>query len=252
MQFRDHINFRDLGEYITEDGRHIKPGLLFRSGGLYLMNEEEREYFLSLGIKCIMDLRTTEESTVRPDPVFPGIEMIQYSGLSFANGDEIDFSPIGMSKIGKEGIEQLALLTDYYNRIPFGNPAFKILMEKIVSGVAPIVFHCYTGKDRTGVFAIILLLALGVDEETVFNDYMLSNHYHREAIERAMMDNAEKIEKHPEAKELLTMWFGVSEKIGLSIISEINTKYGSKEKYLETEFGLNAEALDALRTRYLE
>lgn len=252
MKFRDHINFRDLGGYKSQDGRRIKPGLLYRSGGLYLFDQEETEYFLSLGIKYIMDFRTKEETEAHPDPVFPGIEMIRHSGLTTKGGDEIDFSPIGMSKIGKDGIDQLQKLREYYRNIPFDNDAFKNLMAMIVSGEVPLVFHCYTGKDRTGVFAIVLLLALGIDEETVMRDFMLSNYYHRDALVRALTDNADKFEEHPEVKELLTMWFGVSEDIGRSVIQEINTRYGSKEEYFLREYGLDEDAIWNLRDAYLE
>ena len=250
--FRDHINFRDLGGYQSQDGRHIKPGLLYRSGGLYLFNEEETNAFLSLGIKHIMDFRTKEECLAHPDPVFPGIEMIRHSGITTKGGDEIDFSPIGMSQIGKDGINQLNKLKEYYNNIPFDNDAFKNLMAMIVAREVPIVFHCFTGKDRTGVFAIILLLALGVDEETALRDFMLSNHYHREALVRALDDNAYKFDAHPEAKELITMWFGVSEDVGLNVIKSICTRYGSKEEYFLREYGLDEDALRKLRDFYLE
>lgn len=250
--FRDPVNFRDLGGYTAKDGRKIKKGLLYRSGGLYLMNQEEKDLFLSLGIRFIMDLRSKEESDASPDPVFPNIEMVRHSGITYKGGEEIDFSPIGMSRIGKEGEEQLALLNGYYTSIPFDNEAYKILMDKIVHHCVPIVYHCHTGKDRTGVFTIILLLALGLDEETIFNDFMLSNYFHREALARALSDNEEKINAHPEAKELLTMWFGVSERIGHLVISIIKEKYGSYEAYFENEYGLDTSGIMALRDYYLE
>lgn len=252
MQFRDHINFRDLGGYKSQDGRHIKPGLLYRSGGLYLLNDEETRQFLSLGIKHIMDFRTKEESDARPDPVFPGIEMIRHSGITTKGGDEIDFSPTGMSQIGQAGIDQLSKLYEYYWNIPFDNDAFKKLMALIVAKEAPLVFHCFTGKDRTGVFAIILLLALGVDEETVLRDFMLSNYYHRDALVKALDENAHKFDEHPEVKELLTMWFGVSENVGRSVIKEICERYRSKEEYFLREYGLSEDALWDLRDYYLE
>ena len=248
--FRDHINFRDLGGYETLDGRHIKPGLLYRSGGLYLMDDQEIENFLSLGIKFIMDFRTTAEATAKPDPVFPEIEIIRHSGLEFRGGEEIDFSPIGMSKIGKEGHHQLDLLKKYYNQVPFDNEAFRILMKAITEEKAPLVFHCYTGKDRTGVFAMILLLALGVPEETVFRDYLLSNEFHKIPLEKALNDKAETIKTNPEVKELTTMWFGVSEDIGREVLSSIHSKYGSLEEYFLQEFNLDSKGLDSLRNMY--
>ena len=251
-QFRDNINFRDLGGYRAVDGRTVKPGLLYRSGGLYLLNEEETAHFLSLGIKYIMDFRTKEETDAKPDPVFPGIEMIRHSGLTTKGGDEIDFSPTGMSQIGKEGLHQLEIVTEYYRNIPFDNDAFKKLMAMIVAHKVPIVFHCFTGKDRTGVFAMVLLLALGVDKETIMQDYMLSNDYHRPTLENALAENADKFPAHPESKELLTMCFGVSERIGFEILESIDKRYGSTDEYFLREFGLDQKDLAELRDYYLE
>ncbi len=250
--FRDHINFRDLGGYKSIDGRSIKPGLLFRSGGLYLLNEQETENFLALGIKSIMDLRTSSEAEERPDPVFPNIEVVRHSGVAFRGGSEIDFSPVGMSKIGKEGEEQLMLLKQYYNEIPFDNEALRLLMSKVADGSVPLLFHCHTGKDRTGVFAMVLLLALGIDEETVFQDFMLSNEFHKETIEQELSLNKEKIKEHPVLRELICMRTGVTETIGRSVISEIQNRHGSIEKYFRREFSMDENSLSNLRDMYLE
>jgi protein-tyrosine phosphatase len=51
---------------------------------------------------------------------------------------------------------------------------FRFLSEP---GNLPAVVHCTKGKDRTGFASALVLLALGVPEETVFEDYLLSNQY---------------------------------------------------------------------------
>ena len=48
---------------------------------------------------------------------------------------------------------------------------FEILINR---QAAPLLFHCSAGKDRTGIAAALLLSALGVDKETVMQDYLLS------------------------------------------------------------------------------
>ena len=249
--FRDHINIRDLGGYQAVDGRRIKSGLIYRSGGVYLMNPDEIETLRSLGIKYIMDLRTSYESNIDPDPILDGIDMVRHSGLVFRGGEEIDFSPVGMSKVGKEGEAQLAALIDYYSGMPFDNEAFRILMEKLKSNEVPILFHCATGKDRTGVAAMIILAALGIPRETILNDYMLSNYYHRETINRILSENKERFEEHPILEELLSMRTGVTEKIGLSVLDSMYSHYGSIEAYLEKEFGLDEDSLRSFRDNYL-
>ena len=250
--FKDKINFRDLGGYEARDGRKIKPGLLYRSGGLYLMSEEELESFKSLGIKFIMDLRTKQETDKEPDPVFEGIEMVQHSGLTFKGGEEIDFSPVGMSKIGQEGIDQLNALSKYYKMIPFDNEAMRILMDKVVSHDVPLLFHCATGKDRTGTAAIIILSALDIPEETVFEDFMLSNDFHRKTIDKLLKESEERIKEHPVLGELIQMRAGVTENIGRSVLHEIYNRYGSIDEYFLREYGLTQDDLQNLRDFYLE
>ena len=247
-QFRNIVNFRDLGGYRSADGRRVKAGVFYRSGGLYLMNEDELNAFRSLGIRYVMDLRTRGETKLHPDPVLPELTYLQYSGLEFANGKEIDFSPQGMLKLGAEGEEQLQFLRSYYQKIPFDNEAFRILFDEIAKDHVPLVFHCATGKDRTGVFAMLLLLALGVPRETVLADYLLSRESFAEVLEAELAAKKESIEAHPERKELITMYLSVSEIVGRLILDEIFTRYETPEEMLLAEYGADCAAL---RERYL-
>ena len=247
--FRKNINFRDLGAYTGADGRRIKPGLLYRSGGLYFMNEEELAFFQTLGVRYVMDLRTRAEAEAQPDPVLDGITYLQHSGLEFSTAKEIDFSPAGMSKIGAEGEEQLKKLHFYYRTLPFDNEAFRILFAELMQEHVPLVFHCATGKDRTGAFAILLLLALGVDRDTVLKDYLLSREYFAEMLQEGLRQDAEKIKSHPELEELITMRLGVSPKVGEMVMNEIFTRYPDPDVLMREEYDIDAEALRAL---YLE
>jgi len=162
-RFRDKLNFRQLGGYVTTDGRSVKENVFYRSGAPFRMNESEIEVLKELGLAAIMDLRSNEEILQRPDPEFPNILMIKHSGTVSEGGEEINFSSEGMNRIGEGGKEQLALLKKYYARMPFNNQAFRILFEHIQKGDVPILIHCASGKDRTGVACMLILLALGVD-----------------------------------------------------------------------------------------
>lgn len=250
--FRDEINFRDLGGYKAQDGRVLKHGLIYRSGGIYLMNPEELDHFKSLGIKYILDLRTAEESHHQPDPVLNQVKMVRHSGVVFRGGEEIDFSPVGMSKIGQEGLDQRDHLLSYYTEMPFDNEAFQILMSDLENNEVPMVFHCATGKDRTGVAAMVVLTALGIPKETILQDFLLSNQYHMPTINRVLEENREKILQHPILEELLRMRTGVTEKTGKLVLDNIFNRYGSPEKYLEEEFHLTPERLSKFRDFYLD
>lgn len=55
-----------------------------------------------------------------------------------------------------------------YRRMLTGNKAFKELFRALEAGETPILFHCSAGKDRTGVAAMLILLALGASDETIW------------------------------------------------------------------------------------
>ena len=248
---RDEINFRDLGGYQSSDGRTIRRGCFFRSGGLYKMNAQELAFLKSLRIRTLLDLRTKEEAAKKPDPVLPGVTILQHSGVVSAGGEEIDFSPAGMKLLGEAGLTQIENMHKYYQMMPFHNEAFHILMQEVISGNVPVLFHCATGKDRTGVSAMILLLLLGVPEQTVLQDYLLSNYYRRDVIRRHMEEDQAVIRQHPEREALLQLQHGVSPKIGREILETIRKTCGGYEGYFEKEYGLGQAEVEKVRERYL-
>ena len=124
-RFRDKLNFRQLGGYMTTEGKTVKDNIFYRSGAPFFMSKSEIETLKQLGLCAIMDLRSNEEISQRPDPELPNIWMIKHSGAISEGGEEINFSSEGMNRIGEGGREQLALLKNYYARMPFNNQAFR-------------------------------------------------------------------------------------------------------------------------------
>ena len=63
----DHVhNFRDLGGYLTEDGRRLRWGKLYRSDKLSALSEEDQKYLARLEVKRIVDFRSDDERTNAP------------------------------------------------------------------------------------------------------------------------------------------------------------------------------------------
>ena len=250
--FKDEFNFRELGGNPTRFHTAVKYHLFYRSSGPYRMNSSEREELFSLHIVSVLDMRTRAESEENPDPFIPGAHIIQHSGAVSKGGEDIDFSPAGMDKIGKEGEEQLQKLAQYYMDMPFGNEAIQVMFNEILKGSVPILIHCATGKDRTGVACMCLLMALGCERETVLKDYLLSNVYRRERIDKVMARNQDRIALHPELKELIQMKEGVSERTGNEVLDEVERRYPDYDTFLKEEYGLDAEKLAYLRKTYTE
>ncbi len=249
-RFPDSFNFRDLGGLPAWKGRQVRPGIFYRSGALSRLNEQELQTLQSLGIRYVLDLRTSGETAAHPDPVLPGVTFLQHSGLVSQGGQEIDFSPAGMRKVGQEGRDLLAKLRSYYRQMPFDNEAFRLFFRQVRQDHVPILSHCATGKDRTGVLAILLELALGVPEDAVLADYARSQDFFAADLAQAFTRHQDEIAAHPELGQLYTMRLSVNPDTAVQVLQEIRSRCGSPEAFLAQEYGFTEESLTAFRQRF--
>jgi protein-tyrosine phosphatase len=115
----------------------------------------------------------------------------------------------------------------------------------------PALFHCTAGKDRTGIAAMLLLLVLGVPEETIIADYTLSNLYYQEYLAYAN----QVIERY--------RWLGLrgermyplliaDAKTIKSAIDYLHNRYGTVENYLYTAGEIDKDVISRLRENLLE
>lgn len=251
------MNFRDMGGYRAVNGKSVKHNIFYRSGRLSgLINEADRETFEKLQIKVILDFRSKGEADAAPDPVFKGVEYCHICALYEENGREMQFAPVDIEKLlmnpNMVSKQTDSMLEKMYGAMAFGNPGFQKMFREIENDNVPILFHCTAGKDRTGVAAMLILLALGVDEETVLEDYELTNLYRKDAIEAVIRKHAEQIAKVPEMKTMYSMMEGVDRKAAVFTLNKIKERYGHYNAYFEAEYGLTGEKLKKLRERYLE
>lgn len=257
IKFEGANNFRELGGYRAADGRQVKYGLLYRGGNLDLLKSEaDNARLASLGLREILDLRSAGESAAHPDPAVPGAHYQRVCGMRNADGTEMDFSGQGIERLRQEKeafersvghpVHDFEWFSALYREMPFRNPAYHALFALLEGHRVPVLFHCSCGKDRTGIGAMLILLALGVSRADALADYMLTNVYRREIIERFLAD------KPAAERDLLLPVEGVSEPMGAGAIDEILRRYPSYEAYFADEFGLDAARLKALRDFYLE
>ena len=88
-------------------------------------------------------------------------------------------------------------------------------------------------------------------EKTVVEDYVLTNEYRASIIEGKLKGHPILKRISPAAK-IMRATEGVLEHFGERVLSEIIQEYGSYEAFFEQDLGLDAEAISALRDRYLE
>ena len=244
-------NLRDLGGYKTQNGKHVKKGYFFRSSRLMDFDQAELKILNSLNIKKNYDLRSKEEVKDSPDPTLKGAEYIHSSAAARADGTEVNFSPaalIAENVYSKECNDEFT--HKVYGNLPFSY-AYKRMFEDIVAGNVPILFHCSAGKDCTGIAAILILLALGVDEETAMYDYMLTNEYRKEYIERFKKDfPLTKLDG--ELAGMLLAYEGVTYTNADYSLKRIKEKYENYDEYFEKEYNLDKDVLQRLRDLYTE
>jgi protein-tyrosine phosphatase len=179
-------NFRDLGGYITRDGRSVKWGQLYRSGDLSRLRLRGLEILSNLDLYAIFDFRSNGEVERQPNRVPERLQVIHLPVMDQANQEISQEIRNRLMNKDYEGFDPTGfLLIPYQQFVIDHTPAFKSFIHTILDARgAPILWHCKSGKDRTGYAAAILLRILGVDPETIFRDYLLSNQYAKQMDKR--------------------------------------------------------------------
>lgn len=249
-RFRNSLNFRDIGGLKCNDGKVVKKNLFYRGAALNFYSDDELKEFEKLNIKTIMDIRSGFEIDSYPDPIVKGCRYIEHSGLEVKGAGDIDWSPEGMMKIGKDADDQLNQIKGYYRLIAFDNEAFRLMINEIKNNNLPIYVHCAVGKDRTGFAYVVIEMLLNVKKEEMKRDYLLSNLYREEFIQKSLDTVSDIAKNNPEINTLIRMLDGVIEDIFNVVIEAIESKYSTYDEYIMKEYGLNEENLFDIRNRY--
>ena len=253
LDFAGGTNFRELGGYEADEGKHVKWGQIWRGiPTCKLTGEADRAKLDALGLRLILDLRSVEEAKKEPDYVPDGARLVQICGLCAEDGHEIAFAPGDIDRLMASAPEGYDVPRVMYRRMLTGNKAFKELFRALEAGETPILFHCSAGKDRTGVAAMLILLALGASDETICADYAQTNVCRRAEIEAVMQEHADEIAADPSCRNHYYRMAGVSPEAAPFVLDTIRSQFGSAENYLEAEYGLTPARLMRLRRMYLE
>lgn len=251
-------NFRDIGGYPVADGRRVKRGLLFRSGAMTGLTEEDRSYLAQFGFAAVVDLRSSEEIELYPN---------HWAAQADLNYISVPYSIMELTDQNSEDTQQKQVPQDYSTTYPLIaemiKPQLKAYFKALVEKQAPIVVNCSAGQDRTGIAAALVLTALGVDENLIIEDYLLSTDFRRPKLEsgdvnlqeaaktnafaRMMLDYAKEQDQR-KANPLITIDGTPFLKFALEAI---RSKHGSIEAFLIAELGVSIADLKRLREFYI-
>ena len=122
----------------------------------------------------------------------------------------------------------------------------------MLDGRMPLLFHCSAGKDRTGVAAALILLALGASRETVMEDFLATNTCRPGAVQECLDVYRQMLEQSPEVRPILELVSGVRPESMQAVFDAIDRRYACMEDFFAAEYGMGPEQLQLLRDRCLE
>jgi protein-tyrosine phosphatase len=239
VPFSGVLNFRDLGGYETEDGRHTRWGRLFRSDAMHDLTEDDLEMFRELGIACVVDLRSVSEVERT------GRGLLTHEPLHFVNSPVLTSLQTDESRTD---IDEGYMSRRYLEYLDMGAPAFVRVIEEMTNAENyPLVFNCFLGKDRTGVVAALVLSCLGVRRSSIVEDYALTAPRVVLIVEKLLRDPLLRGEVAHDNPLLL----GAREATMSNFLSEVDERFGGPIDWA-LGAGVPTEGIERLRDLLLD
>jgi protein-tyrosine phosphatase len=168
-------NFRDYGGYAVEGGGRLRSGVLWRSAHHVEATADDLAAVDALGIETVIDLRGDDERADHPCRRSEGFS----ARVLFAEGNTAGLAPHLQAAQGAIDVETArARMVDTYAGMPY-RPALVATLRLYLSALAeydaPSLVHCVAGKDRTGFAVAIVHRLLGVHDDDLMQDYLLTN-----------------------------------------------------------------------------
>jgi protein-tyrosine phosphatase len=232
-------NFRDLGGYPAGDGRKVRWRQIFRSNHLGLVTEADIRVLRGLGLKSAFDFRGVEERAV----AMCALEEIAVHSLPIEPTVQATLRARRANGAPLSSTDALDVMRDSYrNYVRQSTPSYRALFAHLIEDRAPLVIHCTAGKDRTGFACALILHALGVPDETIAEDYLLTNRFYRR-------DPAASSDLPEDVSQVLA---SVETSFLAAAFDAIGAEYGDLETYFSDGLGLGARQRARLEARYLE
>ncbi|MFD3536232.1 tyrosine-protein phosphatase [Streptomyces sp. NPDC058664] len=250
------VNVRDLGGLRTYTGRQVRYGQVFRADALNRLTDADLAVLSGLGLRTVLDFRTPEEvgrdgADRLPDGLAPTARPVADLGLYATTTAVIGSKdPVRQRETLGDGKAE-RLMRDIYRTFVTDADSRRRFAET-VRDVADrrrgaVLFHCTSGKDRTGWMSYVLLRAVGVPAEAAEREFLLSNTF-RAAADRRVREGLKQggYMEHPDL--LVPLQEVRADYLG-SAVDQIEKDYGNFHRYLTEGLGLDTATLAKLRAR---
>lgn len=246
-------NFRDIGGIQNKEGKKVRPHVFLRSGELSSLSTNSAETLeTTYNLRKIIDFRSNEEVKERPDVSVPNTEYVHIDILADIQDEGAsmeDFVKIGSPENAEKYMENL------YEQIALDKSATKgyyQFFEEILSlqSSESILFHCFAGKDRTGIGAALILETLDVSEKLIYQDYLITNQL-RQKENTELIAQAKENHLPTTTLEALNIALNVDSKYLDAFYATVNKQYGSIDEYLNQAIGLSKSMKEEMQNRFL-
>jgi protein-tyrosine phosphatase len=233
-------NLRDLGGYPTTDGRTVTWGRLYRSDQLHDLAGRDLDLVRSLGLRTVLDLRThgeLAEGRFRTDGTTTAFHHLPVQAQTW-HEEEVD----ALAELADRAVPYL--VARYVDLLEEAGPVLAAAVDLMAQpGTSPLLFHCAAGKDRTGVLAAVVLSVLGVADDEIVADYVLS----ADAMARRL---AQLQSTDPAAAAVLASqpagWLAAPAEVMDTVLRHLDELHGGPGGYL-VDHGVDPDTLEELR-----
>lgn len=170
-------NFRDYGGYPTANGGHVVSGQLYRSGQHVGATSDDLAAVAALNLLTVIDLRGNSERAAYPcaRPADFDAEVRFFDGETSGRGGA---PHVAAARAIASPADAHAAMVALYDFMPFRPnlvAIFRLYFDALANREGASLLHCFAGKDRTGVAAALLHHMLGVHDDDIMADYLLTN-----------------------------------------------------------------------------
>lgn len=239
-------NFRDFGGYATPDGM-VKRGQLFRSAQMSRPSDTDLKRLADLDLRMVLDLRRASERAKQPDRLPDGWQGRHVSSDLGGDGEAPHIRFLKSEVLTEDSGRRY--LTHAYLHMAF-EPAHVALFKDYFAGLneGASLIHCAAGKDRTGLLASLVHVALGVGEDDMMADYLATNAaVNLEGRADEMARKLEKLVGQPVSRGSVVAFLGVEPDFLHTAHRAIREQHGSLMTYLDRVLGVDAAAISRLR-----
>jgi protein-tyrosine phosphatase len=241
IEFQGSRNFRDMGGIATATGV-TRRGIVYRSDRLSNLTPSDQRSLSDLGIATVIDMRLAEERNKALNTLLndSGLTQIIHEFLPRHTGRMI----AGINSGRLDPTTAYEAMLEQYRALAIDHTAdyLAIIKDILAHSGSPLVFHCTSGKDRTGMVAAILLLMLDVSDAEIINDYAMTE------------GRIEKVDLFADGVDpkVVDVLMAADPSYIKTAIAQMIASYGSTESYVHDGIGITAEMREGLRTLLIE